>query len=63
MKITITVEVNEEGRMAIAADDGDWETLDVDPAPKRAVEIWMRSAVRGALTALMEKFDDAVGRE
>jgi hypothetical protein len=58
MKITITVEINEEERIAIAADDGDWETLDVDPAPPRAVEAWVRSAVRGALTDLMETFDE-----
>lgn len=57
MKITITVEINKEERIAIAAENRDWESLAVEPAKEQEVEAWVRANVRGALTDLMETFE------
>jgi len=57
VKITLTFEIDEKERVAIAADNIDWDRLDPDPAPKRDVEAWVKHAIRGSLTQLLETFD------
>lgn len=57
MQITLTFEIDEKERVAIAADNQDWEDLKVDPASQREVEGWVKFAVRRALTQLLETFE------
>lgn len=57
MQITLTFDIDEKERVAIAADQADWDRLDVAPARRRDVETWLESAVRAALTQLLETYE------
>lgn len=57
MKITITVEVNDEERNAITAERLDRWKKGLKLATEREVEVWVAAAIRGALVDLLETFD------
>lgn len=65
MKITITVEIDDEERKAIAADILDFDTTDpidftkrkVRPAGLKAVTKWLQFGIRQLLTATLETYD------